>query len=910
MAAGAPSPAPDGAAPPGGPRAAPLSRHLMLLVAAVSVPLTLFGVGSLWVQYGAARQGAEAQLVAQARTMARLVDREFERAGTVAEMLAGSTVLARGDLAAFEREMRAAAGMLSAELPPGAGQVMLRLVRADGVRLLDTGWAVGERREEAAGMLPHLAEALARGRVATSDVFIARRQNIPLVAVAAPVLAEGRYAGEATIGIGVPVQRFAALLAAAGLPAGGTAWVLDRQGSAVATTRSGVRVGDPLGGAGEMAGEAGLVPRRKPKTGGAFTTAYARSPESRFLVRLDVPEGLFLEPLQSGLLRSLLPGALVLAGGLLVSLLLARRVVAAFRRVPALALARGDGAAPGGAATGLREADELAVTLAGTLADRLRAEAALRDSEARFRTLADAMPPMVWSARPDGRHDYVNARWLAFTGHGGDAAGAGADWLELIHPEDMAVVAGRWSRSLRTGEPYEMEARLRRHDGAYRWTLSRALPVRDAEGRVLRWFGASTDIQEIVEAREVVARDRAQLERLVHERTQDLEATQARLAQAQRMQALGQLAGGIAHDFNNVLQAVQGGAALIERRPGDAARVGRLSRMIVEAAERGAVITRRLLTFARRSALRAEAVDAAGLLADMREILLHTLGSGVGVELEAAPDLPTLFVDKGQLETVLINLGTNARDAMGGVGSLRLAAAVETVGDEVHPAGVGRGTYVRISVADTGEGMDAATLARASEPFFTTKPVGKGTGLGLSMARGFAEQSGGGILIESAPGRGTTIHLLLPRAEAGARERGGVREPEPPAARQRARLLLVDDDAAVREVTAEQLEAQGYAVRAAPSGPAALELIDGGWEPELVVSDLSMPGMDGLALIREIQRRRPGLPAILLTGFVTNAAEIAIGGALSGGFSLLNKPVDGRRLAERVAVLLEAAPAS
>ena len=881
----------------------------MYLVAAVSVPLSLLGAGSLWVQYGAARQRAEGQLVAQARTMARLVDRAFERAGTVAEMLAGSTVLARGDLDAFEREMRAAALMLSADLPPGAGQVLLRLVRADGVRLLDTSWALGERREEPALVLPHLVAALKSQRVEFSDLFIAQRRNLPLVAVAAPVR-DGRFSGEATIGIGVPVLRFEALLAAAGLQAEGSAVVLDRRGSAVATTtRGALRPDGHPWRMEEMPGESGLLPGRPSLPGGAsFATAYARAPDSGFVVRLDVPEKVFLEPLQGALLRSLLLGALVLAGGLLVAWALARHVVAAFRRVPRLALAKAGGGVgeDGRAATGLREADELVVTLAGTLGDRLKAEAALLDSEARFRTLADAMPPMVWSALPDGQHDYFNARWQEFTGIGEGGAG----WLGMIHPEDMAPVAGRWARSLRTGEPYEMEFRLRRRDGTYRWALSRALPVRDAEGHVLRWFGATTDIQEIVEAREVVARDRAELEELVRERTRDLEATQERLAQAQRMQALGQLAGGIAHDFNNVLQAVQGGAVLIERRPGDRARVARLGRMIVEASERGTIITRRLLTFARRGALRAEAVDAGALLADMREILLHTLGQGITVELSIAGELPPLFVDKGQLETVLVNLGTNARDAMEGSGSLVLAAAVEAVEEGLeHPAGLGRGVYVRISVTDTGPGMDAATMARATEPFFTTKPVGKGTGLGLSMAKGFAEQSGGGMTIESAPGRGTAIHLLFPRAETGVSDASPTvaAVTAPSGRRDRARLLLVDDDAAVREVTAEQLESHGYVVRTASSGAAALGLLEEGWEAELVVSDLSMPGMDWLALIREVQRRWPGMPAILLTGFVSNAAAIAIGGALSGGFSLLNKPVDGQRLAERVAVLLEGA---
>jgi CheY-like chemotaxis protein len=331
--------------------------------------------------------------------------------------------------------------------------------------------------------------------------------------------------------------------------------------------------------------------------------------------------------------------------------------------------------------------------------------------------------------------------------------------------------------------------------------------------------------------------------------------------------------------------------------------------MVLEAAERGATVTHRLLAFSRRGELRAEPLEAAELLANTREILAHTLGTGIEIRVEVADGLPLLFADKGQLETVLVNLATNARDAMGTVGTLTLAAAAETRGldgRQVHPAGLEPGSYVRLSVSDTGTGMDAATLKQAVEPFFTTKPIGKGTGLGLAMASGFAEQSGGALNIESVPGRGTTVMLWLPVAEetqAAARADG---EPASAAAADSpARILVVDDDEIVRAVLTEQLEAAGYVILPAGSAAAALALLDAGEAVDLVVSDLSMPGMDGMALIGEVQRRKPGLCAILLTGFVTaGVAETAIGGALSGNISVLRKPIDGKRLAARVAAVL------
>ncbi len=911
---------PAAAAPawlPSLPRGVPLSRRLMLLVTAVTLPLVLLGAASLWDQYETERHRAEAQLVAQAQALAQLVDREFERAATVAGALAGSGVLARGDLDAFEAEMRNAASLLSADLPPGTPQVLLRLLRADGERLLDTHWAPGERRGGFAPPHPHIAAALASGRAELSDLFVAQGAAGPLVAVATAVPApaeDGPAVPFGTLGVGMPRERFASILTAAGLPPGGFASVQDRKGATVIRSyRDAETVGKlPAPGVLDaiMGAPSGMAPRgTRTLEGVPSAIAFARAPVSGYIVKLDVPEEVFLDPLRTFLLRSALTGGIVLGAGLLVAFLLAGRVVAAIRRVPGLAL---DGAAAGTMAgtTGLREADDLARTLSATLAERRRAEQALRESELRFRTLADAMPQMVWSATPEGRHDYFNARWAAFAGIGSEEA-EGQDWQRLIHPEDRLVLAGRWQACLGSGAPFEAECRLRRHDGTYRWVLARALPVRDETGRIQRWFGSFTDIQEIVEAREVLTRSRQDLERLTLERTRDLEATQARLAQAQRMEALGQLAGGIAHDFNNVLQAVQGGAALIGRRPGDEEGVRRLGRMITEAAGRGVTITRRLLAFARRGALHAEPVEAAALLTNMREILDHTLGGGIQVRVQADRALPPLLADKGQLETVLVNLATNARDAMSGHGTLTLSAREDILagGDAPgHPAGLRPGAYLRISVADTGEGMTAETLARASEPFFTTKSPGQGTGLGLSMAKGFAEQSGGGLALESAPGQGTKVSLWLPVAL----DTLAPPPPPPPAAEQPGlegghRLMLVDDEALIRAVLAEQLEIAGYEVLVAGSAPAALAMLDQDPAVDLIVSDLSMPGMDGLALIREAQRRRPGLPAILLTGFVTDAAEIAMGGAVSGGFSLLSKPVEAGRLVERVAVLLEGA---
>jgi CheY-like chemotaxis protein len=257
---------------------------------------------------------------------------------------------------------------------------------------------------------------------------------------------------------------------------------------------------------------------------------------------------------------------------------------------------------------------------------------------------------------------------------------------------------------------------------------------------------------------------------------------------------------------------------------------------------------------------------------------------------------------------VLVNLATNARDAMPKGGMLVLSAAAELVSEAgTHPAGLEPGRYLRLVVKDTGTGMDAATLARVTEPFFTTKPQGQGTGLGLAMARGFAEQSGGALQLESEPGRGTTVTLWLPGAEPSAAAARlcvrSVAEPDDPTCASH-RVLVVDDDPLVREVLAEQLRAAGFDVLRAASGTEALALLAAGEHIDVLVTDLSMPGLDGLAVIREVQGRIPGLPAVLLTGYAGDSTALAASGAVSGSFALLRKPVSGQVLAGRLGALL------
>jgi signal transduction histidine kinase len=404
---------------------------------------------------------------------------------------------------------------------------------------------------------------------------------------------------------------------------------------------------------------------------------------------------------------------------------------------------------------------------------------------------------------------------------------------EGVHPEDLPRVWALVAAALdpASGGSFEAEYRvIGRADGALRHVAAQGR-AEFAEGRPLRMIGTAIDVTPMRRATEILAREAEQLERLAEQRARALAASEARLAEAARMEALGRLAGGIAHDFNNVLQAVQGGLKLAERRlANDPAGARRYLALAMDSTTRGAAVTGRLLSFARRGELRAAPVAPAPLLEGLAEMLRHTLGPDIALRVEAPAGLPALLADQAQLESVLVNLANNARDAMPRGGALVLRAEAVRGRPEAAPKGVpsgapvglAAGAYLRLSVVDEGEGMAPEVLARVTEPFFTTKPKGQGTGLGLAMARSFAEQSGGGLAIESAQGRGTTVSLWLPEARAGDRAAevasaapGAAPGVAPPAgAGPAATVLLAEDELEVREILAAELREQGLILSA------------------------------------------------------------------------------------------------
>jgi signal transduction histidine kinase len=429
--------------------------------------------------------------------------------------------------------------------------------------------------------------------------------------------------------------------------------------------------------------------------------------------------------------------------------------------------------------------------------------------------------------------------------------------------------------------------------------------------RQLEQFNA--DLERRVEERTAELRKfNEELEARIEERTRERELALAQLFEAQKMDTIGRLTGGVAHDFNNLLMAVLGSLSLLEKKLPDDPQIRRLLHNAIQGADRGKALTQRLLAFSRRQDLKPQAVDFALLVNGMEELLKRAVGHGITFSGEFPPDLPPVLVDANQLELALLNVALNARDAMPDGGSVKITAQPETVpppsaGNRSGKANArGRGAdspslppgeYIRITIVDTGVGMDQVTLAKATEPFFTTKGPGKGTGLGLSMVQGLAAQSGGLLRIHSEPNVGTIVELWLPKATTAAATLVRSIESSLPLAptTEPCTVLIVDDDTLVMTGTAAMILDLGHTAVEAHSGAEALEMLGSGLKVDVVLTDHAMPSMTGLQLAEFIHTRFPGLPIILATGY----AELPVDPATLG-IARLAKPCTQHEIAAAI----------
>ena len=412
----------------------------------------------------------------------------------------------------------------------------------------------------------------------------------------------------------------------------------------------------------------------------------------------------------------------------------------------------------------------------------------------------------------------------------------------------------------------------------------------------------NAELERRVEERTAeLASANADLERRVEERTREREAALAQVHEMQKVESLGQLTGGVAHDFNNLLMAVLGNLEILRKHIPEDPKLYRLVDGAMQASERGATLTKRMLAFARRQELRPETVDVPELVANMVEMLGRSLGPTIEITTEFESDVPATQVDPNQLELAILNLALNARDAMPRGGRLTISARAASVADGEVP-GLAAGRYICIAEKDSGSGMDETTLKRAAEPFFTTKGTGQGTGLGLSMVDGLVAQSGGAMRIRSELGAGTTVELWLPVSERRPAER-----PRPVAAPRiegirPCRVLIVDDDPIVASGTAAMIEDLGHIAIEVPSGERALQQLNEDSKVDLVITDHAMPGMTGGELAVAIKGRWPKLPVALVSGYTE------LPGELHPDLPRLAKPYNQDQLAALIVLLVTGRP--
>ena len=526
---------------------------------------------------------------------------------------------------------------------------------------------------------------------------------------------------------------------------------------------------------------------------------------------------------------------------------------------------------------------EVESALRECITERAQAEAALRDSEARYRRIVDTTNEGIWTIDEHTAATFVNRRMAEMLGYTPDEM-TGRKLLSFMFPEDIPKMEERMA-VLRRGGSYVGEMRYRRRDGRELIALASAAPNLDEAGRSRGGFAMMIDI---------TAQKRDQAEH---------EVLRQQLEQSRKMESIGRLAGGVAHDFNNLLTVINGYSdMLLKDLPEDDPERTALME-IRDAGERAAALTKQLLTFGRRQISRPRALDLNALVAGAERMLQRLIGEDIVLETSLDPALEAVEADPGQMHQVLLNLSINARDAMPDGGTLVIATAAARFDQDSAPPGCQPGAYARLTVADTGAGMDEETMRHLFEPFFTTKPSGLGTGLGLATVYGVVQQSRGSIRVHSAPGEGCRFEIHLP-CVAGPAEPIPPLTLEPPQPQRELTVLVAEDQDSVRRLASHALRACGHHVLEAASGAEALRLADavqGGCQ--LVVTDVVMPGMSGKELAEALRARWPEIRVLFMSGYPNEV--ILRHGLMNAEVNYLEKPFTPSDLAAKVREVME-----
>ncbi len=516
------------------------------------------------------------------------------------------------------------------------------------------------------------------------------------------------------------------------------------------------------------------------------------------------------------------------------------------------------------------------------ITEQLETERRLAESEREFRQLADSIPHAVWVMSADGRIEYLNQRFLEYTGLPAEEAYDSEVWRRIIHPDDLARREKALAEFFRGGGSYNIEFRLRGADGTYRWKIGRGVAVRNQEGRLARFFGTVTDIHDQKMAEEA-------------------------LRQAQKLESVGLLAGGIAHDFNNLLTGIIGNASMAEDMAPCGSPMLEVLARIIKSGEQAAHLTRQLLAYAGKGRFVVRRVNLSTLIAEAGPLIQSSISKAISLQFRLEPEIPPVETDPSQMQQVFMNLAINAAEAIGGgPGAISVSTGETVIGDaelsgDLRGWPITPGRKVYLEVRDTGAGMDASTKAKIFDPFFTTKFHGRG--LGLAAVAGIVRAHNGAIQVTSAPGDGAVFRVLLPAAESVQACEAEPKQPEGDL-RGSGTVLVVDDEELVREIANLSLTRMGYEVLTAESGPAAIEMVRSeGDRIDLVVLDLSMPGMSGHDALPLLHGLKPDLKIVISSGYNETEALGLFRGARVSGF--IQKPYTVQNLAQKVKSAME-----
>ena len=844
--------------------------YLRLLVISTLAPALAFSAYLLWNFISFERRSYEHQLQQSAIDLASDIDRDIEGLIVKLSTLAISTSLHRRDLAEFHAQATEAAVDNSniVVLDLSLGQIANTLVPY-GTVLPKTG------------DLETPLRAIASKSPQVSDLFTGAVAGNLRLNVVVPVLQQGEV--RFILLLSFFPGRMLQLMQGQGLPHGWVSTLSDRKGKVIARSELHERfVGTTLSPDLPTARGEPVISPAKDLEGRPVLRVVAPTKVGWF-VATTVQQGLIDATARAAIRNAVIGGISLLLLSLLCAYAISRRL-----RVPiealakqAEALGRGEKLAP--IDTPIREIGVVTAALSAaeaSLRERARqrdeADAALRINQAQFQAIMDHSPVLVLVKDLAGNYTFVNR--VAETWVGASITPAvGRTVRDIMSKEGADEVALADAKVIATKAPLQREMTIETPTGR-RTMLSVKFPLLDATNSVSAIGTIVTDIT-------------------------DRKHAEAQLSQAQRMEAVGKLTGGVAHDFNNMLTTIVLNADVLATRiENDSLR--QLAEGMRRAAEHGAELTGRLLAFGRRQTLMPRPTDINELLSDMLPLMKRTLGEHIEIKLARAADLWPATVDRGQLESAVLNLAVNARDAMPSGGRLTIETANAEL-DEDYAASnpdVRTGRYVMIAIVDTGSGMAPDVLARAFEPFFTTKDVGKGTGLGLSMVYGFVKQSEGHVRIYSDVGVGTVVRLYLPPSK-GAAVPAVAPSVELPTGTET--ILLVEDDAMVRAAASVQLAALGYRVVVAEDARRAIEMVEHGGAPDLLFTDMVMPGgMNGRELAEHLHRRYPGLKVLYTSGYAHGAMPEEPAGAAQVRH-LLGKPYRRHDLATKVREVLD-----